>query len=661
MKKVFLLSLGLFLGFGAYAQQSAVKAYSNVTKVSLDRRAVGNEVTESSALNYGAETRESVVVNRFQDFVEGEVMFTTYDLQSNGFVSNRMYQQADGSVGVVATFSHESSKAATDRGTGYSFYDGEDFSEMPDRRAEANATGADIKTGWPSIAVYGETGEIFVCHTGSDGLVYYTRETAGEGTWNGPNAIPNPTDLEGQDGYEFMLSWPRVVTSGENNEIIHVFSAAQLSTADGTVVGQFYSRFADGEWTTNWSPLVDSEEHINRFGGDDYAAAANGNNVAVVYCGYADNHVVLYKSTDNGLTWERSLVWENPYYDAEWVEPLETGMIYMPSHVSLAIGYDGVVHVAMSTQVIQAATLEGEWDIWAYSGLSVDGIVYWNDSYGVPFNEGYPTNAMQLWWEYDPEEYPEMAGYIYNCYDTINFCGFMPVEFIADFTGDSYYKERDYSSIMDGLSTFPSIAVDPEGNLAVAYSSVDCSRIEKGTNKYLRSCFISYKKAGEDGWYVNADNAGLYDDFLHSLDEVLFVNAVANPVNANEFWFSYSSDLTLGTYQGTYATQTSATENTIYAFCVTPSEDLSIEDAQATDVVYNVYPNPASEYIFVSSSMNADATVTFTNIAGQTVKVVNTNLTTGENGISINDLNSGVYFCTVTANGYSHTSKVVVK
>ena len=59
--------------------------------------------------------------------------------------------------------------------------------------------------------------------------------------------------------------------------------------------------------------------------------------------------------------------------------------------------------------------------------------------------------------------------------------------------------------------------------------------------------------------------------------------------------------------------------------------------------------------------MDANATVTFTNIAGQTVKVVNKNLTTGDNSIVVSDLTSGVYFCTVTANGYSHTSKVVVK
>lgn len=58
--------------------------------------------------------------------------------------------------------------------------------------------------------------------------------------------------------------------------------------------------------------------------------------------------------------------------------------------------------------------------------------------------------------------------------------------------------------------------------------------------------------------------------------------------------------------------------------------------------------------------MSADATITFSNLAGQTVKSFNKNLSTGNNTINI-DLASGVYFCTVSANGFSKTTKVVVK
>ena len=58
--------------------------------------------------------------------------------------------------------------------------------------------------------------------------------------------------------------------------------------------------------------------------------------------------------------------------------------------------------------------------------------------------------------------------------------------------------------------------------------------------------------------------------------------------------------------------------------------------------------------------MAANATITFVNLAGQVVKSYNQNLTLGENSVSI-DLESGVYFCTINANGFNKTVKVVVK
>ena len=102
--------------------------------------------------------------------------------------------------------------------------------------------------------------------------------------------------------------------------------------------------------------------------------------------------------------------------------------------------------------------------------------------------------------------------------------------------------------------------------------------------------------------------------------------------------------------------QTVMTDNTIYAVRVAKIDDVT----EVKDVVYNIYPNPASDYICISADAVADATITFVNLAGQTVKTINTNLTIGNNSISI-DLASGVYFCTVNANGFSKTTKVVVK
>jgi hypothetical protein len=144
-------------------------------------------------------------------------------------------------------------------------------------------------------------------------------------------------------------------------------------------------------------------------------------------------------------------------------------------------------------------------------------------------------------------------------------------------------------------------------------------------------------------------------------DEATNITGVSVSAKEGEYWFSCLSDDTPGFHSGNNVSQSNISNGIINVFKYTPAETLAIGENEAIDVVYSIFPNPASEFINISSSMDANATVTFSNIAGQTVKVVNTNLTTGSNTIAVSDLTSGVYFCTVTANGYSHTSKVVVK
>ena len=653
MKKVLLLSLGLVMGFGAFAQNRAVKQDLTPATVQLKKNAVGTEVV-SGTFNPIAKGNQSVVTNRWESFEEVETIQTYYDLQSNGFVSNRMYQLNDGSVAVVATMSHEENQSAGDRGTGYNFCASGDMStwgDLPEARVEGN-----VRTGWPTIAPYGANGEILVAHT--TGLNYWIRETAGEGEWDGPYSIPDPTGLDGQQ-YAYNLSWARVATTGDNNDIIHVFAGSQTTNNEGTnTVAQFYCRSTDGEnWEVNWSPLYNDNEHIDSYSADDYAISANGNTIAVVYVGSLTHHAVMYKSTDDGLTWERKVIWENPYYGFDWSTPesVYIDTMYGPAHASIAVGFDGVAHVALSTYAYKHGEVGDTYSIW--SGLMSDGIAYWNDTQEtIEAPNGNPHHALRCWWIEGG-----MIGEL-SC-DTTRFCGWVPPHqelYWSEYDPSTYqYNENDYFYAMHGTSAYPSIAVDPQGNLALSYCSIDLNRDDMYNSAYYyRSAFVSYKAYDQNYWVVAADN--LTSDFMHSMDEVTAVNAVSTPTRVNEWWFAAQHDEQPGFYWGNDASQTNATSNSIWVFKVS-GEGINVEDAEAVDVVYNVYPNPASEMIFVSSSMDADATVTFTNLAGQTVKVVNANLTTGENGISINDLNSGIYFCTVKANGYSHTSKVVVK
>ena len=84
------------------------------------------------------------------------------------------------------------------------------------------------------------------------------------------------------------------------------------------------------------------------------------------------------------------------------------------------------------------------------------------------------------------------------------------------------------------------------------------------------------------------------------------------------------------------------------------------ESNVAQDVVYGIYPNPATDYVVVKSAQDAEATITIFNLMGQTVKQFDQSLKLGENQINI-DLQSGIYFCNINANGFSKTVKFVVK
>ena len=121
MKKVLLLSLSLVMGLCAFAQQTAVKSVPAPVKAAFEKRNLGNEVVEGTA-NFEVRGTQSVVVNEGQEYYDAEAFYTTYDLQSNSVVANRMYQAKDGSVAVTATMSmSEFDPGFLDRGTGYNY------------------------------------------------------------------------------------------------------------------------------------------------------------------------------------------------------------------------------------------------------------------------------------------------------------------------------------------------------------------------------------------------------------------------------------------------------------------------------------------------------------------------------------------------------------
>ena len=669
MKKVLLLSLSLALGFSAFAQQRVAKEDLIKAQASAKKAVVGKEASAPSAEQFAPLTQKSVVVNRYQDLEYAQTMWTYYDLQSNHYVANRMYQLPNGGVGVTATMSHEANQTASDRGTGYNFYTPErgGWLEEPDNRVEP------FKTGWPSIAQWKENGEILLCH-GNGHMQCFTREIAGQGEWVDMGPLPDYPD-----GYPYTSeypTWPRVVTCGENHDVIIAVAALQHSiSSDETDIRTIMWRSEDAvNWTVSYSLLEEFGYETGVFSADDYCLAANGHTVAILYSGCITNSTWMFKSTDDGLTWESTKVWENPYEGREFDEEPAWGMedtLFMPMNGALAIDNNGVVHVALNTFEMQH-TLENDPGYYTYwISLTVDGILYWNDTQEAPIQspDGNPHHAARLWW---PD--PENPGYVHMVPDSTRWIGFVPSYEDSDWSNDNYYLSgTEYTSKFYGASGHPALSCDPQGNLACAYSSPCTARTAPGPSGsgeyFLRSIYVSYRNVDEGYWHQIADDITDADEIFElAYNENVFTMSVNNTVNDGEFWFGFQSDESIGFYWGSNASQPQATENGIYVMkVIADPEMVSVPEYEAINpmTATRVYPNPATDVlnIEVNASYDSEMSINVYNIMGQNVMNKSVNINTGINrpSISTAELSSGIYFVTVKANGFENTMKFIVK
>ena len=684
MKKVLLLSLSLVLGFSAFAQQRIMKADSQKAVASAKTAVVGKDDAPAQAANF---TPQSVsIVNRYEEGDETQTIFTYYDLQSNQYVANRMYQLPNGSIAITATMSHEDNQTASDRGTGYNFFDGSNWAtdELEDMvRIEP------FKTGWPSIAQFGANGEILLAH-GNGHMQCFIRTTAGQGDWTYVGALPDYPD-----GYAYTTeypTWPRIVTCGDNHNIAVAAAVLQHSISSDetdlqTVMWRSENPADINSWTVSYGPLHETGWDHNQFSADDYCMAANGHNVAIMYSGCLTNSVWMFKSTDDGATWTSTRVWENPYEGREFDEDPSWGMedtLFMPMNGTIVIDNNGVCHVALNTFEM-AHTLDNEPGYYTYwSGRAVDGILYWNDTqepihdtehpeyigtvYEEHFAQPNPHHAARFWWPI-----ADNPGYVHMSDDSTKWAGYIPIFEGTSWENDMYYMSgTEYISKFYGASGHPALSCDPMGNLALAFSAPDVRDTrrfvgENGTY-YYRSIFTSVRNAYDGYWYTIDDCLTDPDvNVMHMQTEGTFTVAVPNTNTVGEFWFGYQDDNYVGFYWGSNASQTEATENMITVVKVAPEVVTDVKETEAVNpmTTARVYPTPTNGIlnIEVNASRNSDLNISVFNIMGQKVSEQNTTVGAGINTTTINteSLSSGIYFVTVKANGFENTMKFVVE
>lgn len=618
MKKLLLISLALMIAIGVNAQQKG-KYTANHPKKNV---AVKKPVKTTDENTNMLELKANPTVKSGLAAQETKIGPTRYDLQSNNATQNRIYRWADGTIGAVWTFGLVDPSYA-DRGTGYNFYDGSAWGPEPSQRIE------DVKVGWPSYSAWGPSGEIVTTHTGSAaGVKIAKRATKNSGTWE----LSTKTGPAGNEN----LLWPRSVTSGTNNEYLHLVGLTAPVANGGTVYnGQdgslLYSRSNDGgaTWQINnvQFPGTDTNSYL-ALGGDNYCfAQPKGNNLAFLYGeDWAD--LFLMKSTDNGNTWTKTVIFQHPYPKFKEATTLVTDTPWVvDGSTNVVLDNNGKAHVFFGCmRVLNDDLTDGTTSYFPYS----DGIGYWNED--MPALE--TTNP-----------------------DTL-FAHDQLVAYTQDLNGnDTIFEFVDIALYYLSVTSMPNATIDDDGNIFLFFTSV-MENLDNGNQNYRHV----YGRAFAEGyWHDFVDITG---SIIHNFDECVFPSVAASSDDFCYVLFQADEEPGLGVR----GDEDPATDNSLILSKVSKADllvGINKHETIINGVSQNI-PNPATgtTQFVVNLAKASKMGVEVSNAMGQKVfSIPATQANAGFHTITLdlNNLTPGLYFYTVTANGHQVTKKMIVQ
>ena len=636
MKKTFTyLAIILFCG-SLNAQISPIKVKNgNISSKAPLNMIGGNEALSSLITNPNPNTVALKATNTIDDIRIGT---TTYDLQSNASVDNRLIRHSNGTISATWTMSAQFAAAYSDRGTGYNFHDGSSWGPDPTSRLESS------RGGWPSILATGSGKEIAITHNTDNGYLLMThRPSVGAGTWT--EQIISSMD---SNGVYTDIIWNRAVIGGSNNETIHMvgviaptgLGGAIWNGLDGALV---YYRSQDGGDTWDIQdmqlPTLDTSKY-NGFDGDGYAIAAQGETVVVAYFGDLDDSVLL-KSTDNGNTWTNTVFLDFP------VDNYTTD-------AGIDLDGDGVMDSLYSTDGAGAVLLDDNGDAHIFFGnmrlLDADlsdgntsyfggtsGLMYWNESMGADDYANNPISSPSLWYS----SLPQM------------------IAAAQDLDGDGILNYVGIPTYYLSLDCMPSAGIDNQGNIFVSYSSL-MENADNGSQNF-RHVHVVKSMDGGTTW-SNPKDVTEWTDwggaqecvfgrmdrnvddkirliYQKDFEPGLAVRGDEDIIDMNEIRY-----LELDTFELS-GTSTNIVNNSL-------------------DVEFSVYPNPAKNNLTVDfySDNYEKATFTLNDILGKRIKDYTFSAITGNNRLKLdlNNLKDGVYLINFKNNDIKSTQKLII-
>lgn len=624
MKKFTLIAIGLLLTNASIGQTTAGKKPAQVrpeqykAATLIPESLTGKEKMEAAKqITYS--NNPIGVPQTVREFTETIIGTTFYDLQTNNAISDRLlYNSGTGTISAIWTMSPDAGAGAPNRGTGYNFFNGTAWEEQPSARIETQ------RTGFPNIGITSNGAENVIAHNTTSGVMQQTfRATTGTGTWS-----ESLTALE-NDAILGNL-WSKTATNGNNLHVISLTcpvanGGALYNNIDGMPL---YYRSTDGgsTWDKTNVELQDiTAENYVAFSGDACQIDANGNTVAIVVGGSFANDVLLYKSTDNGDTWSKTIVYKHPYFKFTDDTITDTNNDGTPDSMrtsdgsfALLVDNAGMVHIWWGDMFI-LNDIAGDA---AYSYYFTNALMYWNET---------KTEATAI----------ENLGAL-------------------DLDGSGVLEFNDVGTFaFKGLAAYPSAGIDANGNIYLSYMAL-VENSSDGDGKSVRHVYVSASTDGGESWADPIDVVS--DEFSEGA-----YGAIARTVD-DHLRLTYQRDFCAGisTTSGNPDPCNVGQENEII-YIELPVLDLGInvgvQNVQDATANLSVYPNPSNGLTTLEFRNKAqqDATVTVTNSIGRVMLTLNeVQVINGKAQVDLSGMENGIYYLQVKSDKNNATLPVTI-
>lgn len=636
MKKTFTTLVSLLFSTIIIAQISPYKLKNGNNQAKTNDKVImsGSESLSHLMVNPNPNTIALKTVSSNEEMLGS----TTYDLQSNACVDNRLIRHADGTISAAWTMSAQFSTSYSDRGTGYNFYDGSTWDSYPNARLESS------RGGWPSILATGSGKEIAITHNTDNGYLLMTHRTSiGSGSWN--EDIVSSIDSNGL--YRDII-WNRAVIGGANQQTIHMVGVIANTALGGTIYNGLdgalvYYRSQDGGSTWDIKdlqlPSLDSTKYLG-FSGDSYAIASNGETVVVAYFGGLDDSAII-KSTDNGNTWNATSFLDFPvdkYAPDAGIDLDNDGLmdsLYSTDGTgALLLDDNNMAHVFYGNMLLLDADLtDGNTSYFA----STNGLMYWNENMGADDYASNPISSPSLW-------FSNLGQMIASAQDT---------------DGDNLLNYVDYPTYYMSLTCMPNAGIDANGNIFVSYSEL-MENIDNGSQNFRH---VNVIKSMDGGVNWSAPTDVTPHNAWSGAQECVFATIDRNV--DDKIRLIYQKDFEPGLAVRGDEDIIDVNEIIYLEIDTTELSNTSTNISEISSLnTISIYPNPTASFTNVNlySSVNKNIILRLTNIIGKIVSEVNIHVVSGNNNINldVSNLKTGIYFINSESINESKSIKLII-